>query len=187
MYLIVGLGNPGQQYKNTVHNTGFDAIDLISKTYNIEVNRIKFKGIYGEGFIKNKKVILLKPTTYMNCSGESIIEVVNFYKIPLEDVIVIYDDISLPIGKMRIRSKGSAGGHNGIKSIIACLGTEEFSRIKIGVGQPQHSLVSYVLSKLPKEEREKQEKIFDKCVQAVETIIESNITDAMNKYNSFTV
>ena len=137
MYLIVGLGNPGKEYDGTRHNIGFEAIDYMANKYNIEVNRIKFKGVFGEGFIDNKKVILLKPTTYMNLSGESIREVINFYKISNENIIVIYDDISLEVGKLRIREKGSDGGHNGIKSIIANLGSDVFPRIKIGVGQPK--------------------------------------------------
>ncbi|MDO5517953.1 MAG: aminoacyl-tRNA hydrolase, partial [Clostridium sp.] len=123
MFLIVGLGNPGAQYENTRHNIGFKVIDNIAKEYNIEINRQKFKGIYGEGFINGEKVILLKPTTYMNLSGESVREVVDFYKLTCEDIVVIYDDISLDVGRLRLREKGSAGGHNGIKSIIAHLGT----------------------------------------------------------------
>ena len=153
MFLIVGLGNPGKEYKNTRHNIGFDAIDVISKKYKIEVNRIKFKGVYGETFIGGEKVILLKPSTYMNLSGESIRAVMDFYKVNQEDVLVIYDDISLEVGRLRIRDKGSAGGHNGIKSIISHIGTEEFARIKIGVGQPKGDLVNYVLGNVAKDRK----------------------------------
>jgi len=187
MFLIVGLGNPGNEYNNTRHNVGFDVIDLLSREYNISTNRIKFKGMYGEGMIANEKVILLKPTTYMNLSGESIIEVVNFYKIPKENIIIIYDDISLEVGRLRIRMSGSAGGHNGLKSIIAHLSSEEFPRIKIGIGQPQGDLVSHVLGKVSKEQREALEKVYDASVNAVETIIRSGAQEAMNKYNAFKI
>ena len=154
MFLIVGLGNPGKEYDGTRHNIGFEVINFIANKYNIDVNRSKFKGVIGEGFIGNEKVILLKPTTYMNLSGESIREVINFYKIDDSGIIIIYDDISLEVGKLRIREKGSAGGHNGIKSIIAHLGGDVFPRIKIGVGQPKGDLVSHVLGRFNKEEEE---------------------------------
>ena len=144
MFLIVGLGNPGREYNNTRHNIGFDAIDVIADKYNIEVSRIKFKGVYGEGIVNGEKVILLKPTTYMNLSGESVREVMDFYKLSEEDILIIYDDVSLDVGRIRIREKGSAGGHNGIKSIIANIGTDVFSRIKVGVGKPQGDLVKHV-------------------------------------------
>ena len=145
MILIVGLGNPGKQYEQTRHNIGFDVIDYMANKYNIDVNREKFKGICGEGFIENKKVILLKPLTYMNLSGESIRELANFYKLEDDEIIVVYDDISLDIGRLRIREKGSAGGHNGIKSIIQNLGGDKFPRVKVGVGQPKDNLVNHVL------------------------------------------
>lgn len=187
MYLIIGLGNPGKEYVNTRHNIGFDAINYIANKYNIEINREKFKGVYGEGFINNNKVILLKPTTYMNLSGESVREIVNFYKLDNDGIIVLYDDISLEVGKLRIRPKGSAGGHNGIKSIIANLGTEEFQRIKIGVGQPKHDLVSHVLGKFNEEENKVLEKTLLAVVQAVEVIVKNDISEAMNKFNGFKV
>lgn len=185
MFLIVGLGNPGKEYKNTRHNIGFDAIDVIAKKYKIEVNRIKFKGVYSETFIGGEKVILLKPSTYMNLSGESIRAVMDFYKINKEDVLVIYDDISLEVGRLRIRDKGSAGGHNGIKSIISNMGTEEFARIKIGVGQPKGDLVKYVLGNFAKEERQMLHEVLDLVVSATEVIIKEDVKEAMNKYNSF--
>ena len=185
MFLIVGLGNPGIQYENTRHNIGSNVIDNISKEYNIDINREKFKGMYGEGFIGNTKVILLKPTTYMNLSGESIREVVDFYKITNEQIIVIYDDISLDIGRLRLREKGSAGGHNGIKSIIAHLGTDIFPRIKVGVGQPDVDLVKYVLGKFTKEEMDILKFSIDASTKAVEEIIKSDVKQAMNKYNGF--
>lgn len=185
MFLIVGLGNPEEKYDNTRHNIGFEAIDYIAKKYNIDINRKKFKGEYGEGFIENEKVILMKPTTYMNLSGECIREVIDFYKLTNEDILVIYDDISLDLGKIRIRRKGSAGGHNGIKSIIAHVGSDEFSRIKIGVGQPKGDLVNYVLGKFSKEEKEVLEEVLEVSKLATDTIIREDINSAMNKYNGF--
>ena len=164
---------------------GFDAIDIISKKYNIELNRVKFKGVYGEGFIDGKKVMLLKPTTYMNLSGESIGEVANFYKIPHEDIVVIYDDISLDIGKLRIRAKGSAGGHNGIKSIISCLGGDMFPRVKVGVGAPKGNLVSHVLGKFTTEERTILNKALEASSEAAITIMTKDTNEAMNKFNGF--
>ncbi|GAA0085993.1 aminoacyl-tRNA hydrolase [Clostridium sp. MB05] len=185
MFLIVGLGNPGKEYEGTRHNIGFEAIDYISNKYNIDINRIKFKGVYGEGFINNNKVILLKPTTYMNLSGESIREVMNFYKLKDDEVIVIYDDISLEIGKLRIREKGSAGGHNGIKSIIANIGGDVFPRIKIGVGQPNGDLVSHVLGRFSKEESEVLMEVIEASLIGVEGIIKDGTKEAMNKLNGF--
>ncbi|MDU1585593.1 MAG: aminoacyl-tRNA hydrolase [Clostridium sp.] len=185
MFLIVGLGNPGKEYENTRHNIGFDAIDKIAEKYNIELNRIKFKSVYGEGFIGGEKVILLKPTTYMNLSGESLRAIMDFYKLSNEDVLVLYDDISLEVGRIRIREKGSAGGHNGIKSIIAHLGSDIFSRIKIGVGQPKFDLVNHVLGKFSKEEREVLEETLKAVVDSVEVIIKTDTKEAMNRFNGF--
>lgn len=185
MFLIVGLGNPGSQYEDTRHNIGFKVVDNIAKEYNIEINRQKFKGMCGEGFINGEKVILLKPTTYMNLSGESIREVVDFYKLSNEDILVIYDDISLDVGRLRIREKGSAGGHNGIKSIIAHLGTDIFPRIKVGVGQPNVDLVNYVLGKFTKEEMEVLSESIDASTKAAKEIISSDVKTAMNMYNGF--
>lgn len=187
MYLVVGLGNIGAQYENTRHNVGFDAIDLISDKYNIPVNRIKFKGVYGEGNIGGEKVILLKPSTYMNLSGESIIQAMNFYKISNDNIIVIYDDVSLDVGRMRIREKGSAGGHNGIKNTILHLGSDSFPRIKIGVGQPKNDMVHHVLGKFSKDEREILNKVLEASIEAVEAMMKSGVTEAMNKFNGFIV
>ncbi len=187
MFLIVGLGNPGREYNNTRHNIGFDAIDVIADKYNIEVSRIKFKGVYGEGFIDGEKVILLKPTTYMNLSGESVREVMDFYKLSEEDILVIYDDVSLDVGRIRIREKGSAGGHNGIKNIIANIGTDVFPRIKVGVGKPQGDLVKHVLGTFSKEDREDLNKVLETVVMASETIIKDDAKEAMNKYNGFSL
>ena len=185
MFLIVGLGNPGKEYDGTRHNIGFAAVDYIADKYNIELNRIKFKGVFGEGFIDGKKVILLKPTTYMNLSGESIREVINFYKISNEEVIVIYDDISLEVGRLRIREKGSHGGHNGIKSIIANLGTDVFPRVKIGVGAPKGNLVSHVLGKFNEDEIEILRETIKASSDAVSIMVKSDTKEAMNKSNGF--
>ena len=185
MFLVVGLGNPGKEYENTRHNIGFKVIDNIAKENNIDINRQKFKGVYGEGFIANTKVILLKPTTYMNLSVESIREVADFYKLSNEEIIVVYDDISLEVGRLRIREKGSAGGHNGIKSIIAHLGTDTFPRIKVGVGQPNVDLVKYVLGNFSNEEMEVLKESIDASTKAVEDIIKEDTKAAMNKFNGF--
>jgi PTH1 family peptidyl-tRNA hydrolase len=185
MFLIVGLGNPGKEYAGTRHNIGFEAVDYIADKYNIELNRIKFKGVFGEGMINGKKAILLKPTTYMNLSGESIREVVNFYKISNEEIIVIYDDISLEVGRLRIREKGSHGGHNGIKSIIANLSTDVFPRVKIGVGGPKGDLVSHVLGKFSNSEIEVLRESIIATSEAVATILSRDTKEAMNKFNGF--
>lgn len=186
MYLIVGLGNPGMKYAATRHNIGFHAIDTISNAHNIELNKKKFKGIFGQGTIKGEKVILLKPQTYMNSSGESIIEVMNFYKIPEDKLIVIFDDTSLPPGQLRIRTKGSAGGHNGIKSIIAHLGGQVFGRIKFGVGEkpPGWDLADFVMGRFTEEElKEAIGPALKETNDAVETIISDDYLAAMNRYN----
>lgn len=183
MYLIVGLGNIGKEYHLTRHNVGFDIVDILAAKYNIQINRTKFKGEYGEGLIDSEKVILLKPSTYMNLSGESIIQYMNFYKITSDKIIIIYDDISLEVGKLRIRDKGSAGGHNGIKSIISCIGKDVFPRVKVGVGLPKGNLTSHVLGKFSSDEREVAEKVFNIATQATTAIINQGITESMNKFN----
>ena len=185
MFLIVGLGNPGREYENTRHNIGFATIDIIAEKYNIDVNRTKFKGEYGEGFINGNKVILLKPYTFMNLSGESVREAIDFYKLTEEEVLIIYDDISLEVGRLRIREKGSAGGHNGIKSIINHMGTDVFTRIKIGVGAPKGDLVNHVLGKFSKEEVNLLKQTLDVVAKATEDIIANGAKDAMNKFNGF--
>ena len=187
MILIVGLGNPGKQYEQTRHNIGFDVIDYMANKYNIDVNREKFKGICGEGFIENKKVILLKPLTYMNLSGESIRELANFYKLEDDEIIVVYDDISLDIGRLRIREKGSAGGHNGIKSIIQNLGGDKFPRVKVGVGQPKDNLVNHVLEKFSKEDREHIEKVIPVVSDAIVEIVKNDAKESMNKFNGVNI
>ena len=187
MILIVGLGNPGKQYEQTRHNIGFDVIDYMANKYNIDVNREKFKGICGEGFIENKKVILLKPLTYMNLSGESIRELANFYKLEDDEIIVVYDDISLDIGRLRIREKGSAGGHNGIKSIIQNLGGDKFPRVKVGVGQPKDNVVNHGLGKFSKEDREHIEKVIPVVSDAIVEIVKNDAKESMNKFNGVNI
>ena len=186
MFLIVGLGNPGKQYEHTRHNIGFDVMDALAEKYNISISEKKHKALCGKGVINGVKVVLAKPQTYMNLSGESVAELVNYYKMdPEEEMIVIYDDISLAPGNLRIRKKGSAGGHNGIKNIIAHLGTQEFPRIKVGVGDkpPRMDLADYVLSRFSKEDREKMEQAFKDAAEAVEVMITEGADAAMNRFN----
>lgn len=186
MFLIVGLGNPEEEYSNTRHNMGFDTINQISKKYKIEVNKKGFKGIYGTGIIDNKKVVLLKPQTYMNLSGESVIEILNFYKIDLNKIIVIYDDIDVEPGKIKIRKKGGAGSHNGMKSVINSLKSEEFTRIRIGIGTPKYKndMINYVIGKnITQEERNVLDTGIENAVNAVAEIIEKGVDIAMNKFN----
>ncbi|OAA82982.1 aminoacyl-tRNA hydrolase [Clostridium ljungdahlii] len=187
MFLIVGLGNIGTKYQHTRHNIGFDAVDLISSKYNIPINREKFKGTYGEGIIADNKVMLLKPSTYMNLSGESVIEAANFFKIKSSNIIIIYDDIDLEIGRIRIKKHGSAGGHNGIKSVIANLGTDVFPRIKVGIGQPKGDLVSHVLGKFDKNERNDIEKVLETSAGVLECLINCGVEEAMNKFNGLRI
>ena len=185
MYLIVGLGNPEADYSKTRHNMGFNVINKIAEEYKIEVNKKKFDALFGEGTIDGKKVILLKPQTYMNLSGKSIIQVVNFYKILKEEIIVIYDDMDVDIGKIKVRKKGSSGSHNGMKSVIQELQTEEFARIRVGIGKPQFKddMINYVIGAIPDEEV----KILDEGVniakEACVEIIKNGIDSSMNKYN----
>lgn len=186
MKLIVGLGNPGMQYAATRHNIGFEAIDTIAELRGISVNKSKFKALIGEGKIGTERVVLMKPQTYMNLSGEAVSACANWYKIPLEDIIIIYDDVSLEVGQMRIRASGSAGGHNGIKSLIAHLGTEKFPRIKVGVGEkpPGWDLADHVLGKFSEEEMKVLCPRLKDIDQAVETIVKKDLNTAMNSYNS---
>ncbi|MCJ7856222.1 aminoacyl-tRNA hydrolase [Lachnospiraceae bacterium NSJ-143] len=185
MKLIVGLGNPGKDYSGTRHNIGFAVIDEMSREYSIDVNKGKFKGVLGEGRIGGQKVLLLKPLTYMNLSGESVREVCDFYKIPVEDIIIIYDDISLPVGGLRIREKGSAGGHNGVKSIIAHLKTDEFARIKIGVGSKPDGgdLVNHVLGRFSKDDSAVIDDAVKRGAKAAAAIVATGAKEAMNEFN----
>ncbi len=186
MYIITGLGNPDRQYEGTRHNAGFDVIDRIAEKYNIAVDTKKHRALIGKGIIEGQKVILAKPQTYMNLSGESIKSLMDYYKIePESELIVIYDDISLGVGQLRIRAKGSAGGHNGIKNIIAHLGREVFPRIKVGVGEKpsKMDLADYVLGHFSKEEKKEMEAGYDKAINAVEMMVQGDIQKAMNEYN----
>ena len=185
MYLIVGLGNPEEEYAKTRHNMGFDAINKLSQKYNIDVNKKKFKGLYGTGLIEGKKVILLKPQTYMNSSGDSIIEVMDYYGIETEDLIVIYDDMDIEKGIMKIRKKGGPGSHNGMKSVIENLQTTEFVRIRVGIGRPEHAQdrINFVIGKIPEEEQKILEVGVQKAADAIPVIIAEGIDNAMNKCN----
>ena len=186
MYIIVGLGNPKKEYDNTRHNIGFMAIDEIAEKHNISVIESKHKALIGKGIIGGQKVILAKPLTFMNLSGESVRQLVDYYKIDEEcELIVLYDDISLPPGKLRLRKKGSAGGHNGIKNIIAHLGHDNFMRVKIGVGEKPkgYDLADYVLGHFSKEEMPIMKEALKNTAGAVEMILADSIDAAMNKYS----
>lgn len=186
MFIIVGLGNPTDRYEGTRHNVGFDIIDTLAEKYNISVTERKSRAFCGKGIIGSQKVILVKPQTYMNLSGESVRSIVDYYKIDEEsELLVIYDDVSLGVGQLRIRKKGSAGGHNGIKNIIAQLGTSVFARIKVGVGEKpkQYDLADYVLGHFSKEEKELMEDGYKRAAEAVELIVQDEIDEAMNRFN----
>jgi len=185
MKIIVGLGNPTDKYQGTRHNVGFSVIYNISDTYNIAIDTKKHKAIIGKGIIEGEKVILAMPQTYMNLSGESVRELLDYYKCDESDLVVIYDDISLDVGKLRIRKKGSAGGHNGIKNIIAHLGTQEFARVKVGVGEKpsRMDLADYVLGRFTKEEQPVIREAAKLATEAVATIITEGPDVAMNKFN----
>ncbi len=186
MYIIAGLGNPGRKYVGTRHNMGFEALDAVAAKYNIDIKKAKFNALYGEGNIEGEKVVLVKPQTFMNLSGESIREFKSWYKAENSQIIIIYDDVSLPVGKMRIRPKGSAGGHNGMKSIIYQINSDLFPRIKIGVGSPDNpdfDLADYVLGKFTKAEVKELIPIAVKAAEAVGEIIKNGIEKAMTKFN----
>lgn len=185
MYLIVGLGNPESDYSRTRHNMGFNVINKIAEKYNIDVNKSKFKSLFGTGIIEGEKVILLKPQTFMNLSGEAVIEAMNFYKISPEELIVIYDDIDIEPSNIRIRKNGSAGSHNGMKSVISLIGTEKFCRIRVGIGKPKGKMdmISYVIGNIPEEEIKLLDEGTDIAKEATIEIIKNNIDSAMNKFN----
>ena len=186
-YMVVGLGNPDKKYENTRHNTGFICLDKIAEKFSCDVNRIKYKSLVGECTIDGKKVLLMKPQTYMNNSGQAVVEAMNFYKIPPENVILIFDDISLDVGKMRIRRKGSHGGQNGVKNIIYLSGKDTFPRIKVGIGKkphPDYDLAAWVLSKFTGDEIKLIDKMADNCCEAIKCIIDGNVDKAMNLFNS---
>ena len=185
-YIVVGLGNSGTKYENTRHNAGFIAVDRLAQKLGVKIDRIKYKSLVTTCTIGDKKVLLMKPSTYMNNSGLAVTEAMNFYKIPPENVIVLFDDISLDVGKMRIRRKGSDGGHNGIKNIIYLSGSDRFPRIKIGVGHKPEKwdLADWVLSRFTESEQKVLEETADKAAQAVKLMLDGQIDKAMNLYNA---
>ena len=185
MFLVVGLGNPGSKYAQTRHNVGFCVIDILSERHNTKINKMKFKSLYGETKIYGKKALLVKPQTYMNNSGESVLEISKFYKIPLENIIVIVDDIDIDFASLRVRQKGSAGSHNGMKSIINLLKDDKFPRVKIGVGRPEsgRDLADFVLGRFSKEEEIYVKEALERAADTVECLIKEGISSSMNKYN----
>ncbi len=186
-WLIAGLGNPGMQYENTRHNIGFMAVDKLAEKEKFEFSKNKFDAVCGEFNLKDNRILVIKPQTFMNNSGAAVTKAALFYKIPLDRVVIIHDDISLPVGKIRMRRKGSHGGHNGMKDIIELSGKDDIMRIKMGVGakpHPDYDLASWVLGKFPKEEQENLEKALDISVKAIKEIIARGIDSAMNKFNS---
>ena len=185
MYLIVGLGNPEEEYNHTRHNMGFHVINQLAQKYDIRMNRKKFEGIYGDGKIGDEKVILLKPQTYMNASGKSIIQFMHFYKLQPENVIVVYDDMDVEPGKIKIRKKGGPGSHNGMKSVIHEIQSQEVPRIRVGIGRPeeQNQMIEYVIGEITSEEEKKLEEGAEKAREAIGDILEIGIDKAMNQYN----
>lgn len=189
-WLVAGLGNPGQKYANTRHNMGFLTVDLLAEKQHVKLNKVKFKSAYNILTFGGARCLVMKPQTFMNLSGEAVREAAQFYKIPPDHVLVIYDDVSLAVGRLRVRSNGSAGGHNGIKSIIAHLGTEDFPRIKIGVGDPGHlgdpdrDMVSWVIGVPSQAEKKALLESFERAVEAVACVVESGVDKAQNQYNN---
>lgn len=185
-WLIVGLGNMGDEYEGSRHNVGFDVIDLLAEELDIPVQRLKFKALTNTAVISGEKVLLMKPVTYMNLSGEAVEPAASFYKVPPERIIIISDEVALPPGKLRVRPSGSAGGHNGLKNIIAHLHTEDFPRIRVGVGQkphPDYDMADWVLGHPQGEDRKNIDAAEARAAQAVAEIIKSGVTSAMNKFN----
>lgn len=185
-YIIAGLGNPGPKYANTRHNAGFLAVDMLAKEQGFELKKLKFHALIADEMIGGKRCLLMKPQTMMNNSGEAIMQAAEYYNIPNENIIIIYDDVSLDVGKLRVRRKGSAGGHNGIKSIISCLGGEDFPRVKVGVGKKpsaDYDLARWVLGDFPKEQASDLNTALENAIRASELIVQDNIAEAMNKYN----
>ncbi len=186
-YVIAGLGNPGMEYEGSRHNAGFFVLDTLAKQEGTDINRLKFKGKTGEVVIGGKRCLLLKPTTYMNLSGESIVQALDFYKLDTDRLIVVYDDISLEPGKLRIRRKGSHGGHNGMRSIIDLTGKDDFPRVKIGVGKkphPDYDLAKWVLGKFSKEDSEKMKQSAENACECIKLMVQGKTDEAMNKHNS---
>ena len=185
VYIVVGLGNLGKQYDNTRHNIGFDVINHLAKKLSIDVNKLKFKAYIGEGRVGSKKVVLVKPQTYMNLSGESVREIIDWYKIDLDKLIVIYDDVDIDFAKVRVRPKGSSGTHNGMRSIIHQIQSDEFPRIRMGIGRPpaRFKLADFVLGKFTKEEQKDMDESKKHAGKCVESIISDGVDATMNKFN----
>lgn len=184
-FIIAGLGNPGPKFENTRHNAGFEVLDLLSEKSGIKINKLKCKALTGEGVLKGKKVLLVKPQTYMNLCGESIREILEWYKLPTGNIIIVYDDVDLDPGRIRIRPNGSSGTHNGMKSVIYQIQSDEFARIRVGIGKPPEGwdIADYVLGRFQAEEREIISKSVAKATEAIADILEFNVMYAMNKYN----
>ena len=182
-WLVVGLGNPGAKYEHTRHNMGFLTVDLLAEQAGVKLNKVKFKSAYNILSFAGAKCLVMKPQTYMNLSGEAVGEAARFYKIPADHVIVISDDIALPLGKIRVRGSGSAGGHNGLKNIIAHLGTDKFPRVKVGVGAPEHDIVDWVIGSFSAQERKVIDGLLDRVIDAAECIITDGVMSAQNRYN----
>ncbi len=185
LFIVAGLGNPGRRYENTRHNVGFETIDFLSDKYKINVSKVKFKAVIGDGDIEGERVILVKPQTFMNLSGECVREIIEWYKIPLSNIIIIYDDIDLPLGKIRVRPGGSSGTHNGMRSIIYQLQDDRFPRVRVGIGRPPEGwqLADFVLSKFNEEDRKKVNESIINASEAAASIIKNGVDAAMNKYN----
>lgn len=185
MYIIVGLGNPGKKYHVTRHNIGFEVLDELARQHHIKLNKTKFKSVIGEGQIHGEKVLLMKPQTYMNLSGEAVMKALQYYNVPMDNLIVIYDDIDIDTGKLRIRKKGSGGSHNGMRNIIYLLKQDTFPRVRVGIGRPHPNqpLADYVLQRFSKSEQELLIPIVKDAVSAIETVIKEDLDMAMNRYN----
>ena len=183
MKLIVGLGNPGKKYEHTRHNMGFDALDLFADLAMIDVDKESFKGLVGRGKVFNEDVFLLKPQTFMNLSGESVAELVHYFKIDINDIVIVYDEMALPTGKIRLRANGSSGGHKGMQNIIDHLSTENIKRIRVGIGEPPFDAIDYVLSKPTKDEQVLIDDAIKEAVEALKVFIKNNFDVAMNRFN----
>ena len=183
MKLIVGLGNPGKKYEHTRHNMGFDVVDLFSEQAQIDIDKESFKGLVGRGKVFDEDIFLLKPQTFMNLSGESVREIVSYFKIDIEDIIVVYDDMALEVGNIRLRPGGSSGGHKGMQNIIDNLGTQEIKRVRVGIGEPVFDTIDYVLSKPTKDEKPLIEEAIKNASDTLKDILKMNFDKAMTKYN----
>lgn len=185
MFIIAGLGNPGRDFNHTRHNAGFEVVDYLADKYKININKTKFKGLYGEGLIGSERVAMIKPQTYMNLSGESILDIVQFYKIELSNLLIIYDDASMPLGRIRIRPSGSDGGHNGMKSIIYLLGENNFPRLRVGIGGAKGNMVSHVIGRFGDDEKKVIYDVIKVAADAAAGIVEKGVQTSMNQYNSY--